>query len=101
MLLDKLPVTPGYLTPILEYYESSSVSALTRKITSIESFKGILSPMVQSSNGWQPDLSSRYFQEDFNYGLRFIHDIAHSLGIDVPNIDRIYEWGIRLMKENG
>lgn len=101
MLLDKLPVTPGYLTPILEYYESNSVSALTRKITSIESFKGILSPMVQSSNGWQPDLSSRYFQEDFNYGLRFIHDIAHSLGIDVPNIDRIYEWGIRLMKENG
>lgn len=99
MILDKLPVTPGYLSPILEYYESNDTNALTRKISSIESFKGILTPMVRREQGWQPDINSRYFQEDFLYGLRYIYETAHRLNIEVPVTDKIYNWGEALIRE--
>ena len=99
MILDKLPVTPGYLSPILEYYESNDTNALTRKISSIESFKGILTPMVRREQGWQPDINSRYFQEDFLYGLRYIYETAHRLKIEVPITDKIYNWGEALIRE--
>ena len=95
-LLDKLPVAPDYLMPILPYYESTDAPSLTRKIRSIASFKGIATPMIQTAVGWQPDLNSRYFQEDFLYGLRYIHQEAHRQGMDVPVIDKVYEWGRNL-----
>ena len=99
MLLEKLPVTPGFLKPILEYYESDDIDALKRKITSIGSFKGIKTPMVETEYGWQPDLQSRYFQEDFNYGLRYIYEQAKQLHVATPTIDKIYNWGISLLSE--
>lgn len=98
-LLATLPVTPNYLTPILEHYESHDAPSLTRKITSIESFKGIAAPMSESEKGWQPDLKSRYFQEDFNYGLRYIHQTAIRQGIHLPTIEKIYNWGSNLLSK--
>lgn len=95
-LLDKLPVAPDFLKPILPYYESTDAESLTRKIRSINSFKGIATPMIHSDKGWQPDLSSRYFQEDFMYGLRYIYQEAHRQGVTVPTIDEVYHWGRRL-----
>lgn len=96
-VLDKLPVSKGFLTPILEYYESSDAESLTKKINSISGFKGIMSPMIKCDKGWQPDLKSRYFQEDFMYGLRYIHNTAHKVGVNVPTIDKIYNWGMNLV----
>jgi hypothetical protein len=54
--------------------------------------------MISSENGWQPDLSSRYFQEDFMYGIRYIHQEARKLGVDVPLIDKVYDWGKGLIQ---
>lgn len=93
-LLERLPVTPGYLTPILEYYESTDAETLTRKIRSIAGFRGITSPMRQTADGWVPNFESRYFTEDFPYGLRFIKEEAARQHVDTPTIDRIYNWGI-------
>ena len=92
-LLSRLPVAPSFLTPILPYYESTDAASLTYKIRSINSFKGIVTPMIHSDKGWQPDLNSRYFQEDFMYGLRYIYQEAHRLGVVVPTIDEVYHWG--------
>ena len=99
-LLDKLPVAPDYLMPILPYYESADAPGLTRKIRSISSFKGIATPMIQTEKGWQPDLTSRYFQEDFLYGLRYIHQEAHRKGVAVPVMDEVYEWGVKMINNN-
>ena len=93
-LLKVLPVTPGYLPSILEYYESHDAESLASKLSSIQGFKGITSPMLQTEEGWVPDFGSRYFTEDFPYGLRYIRDLAHEHGISCPNIDIVYEWGI-------
>lgn len=98
-LLDKLPVSRGFLPTILEYYESRDAASLTAKISSIKAFKGIYSPMVQGSDGlWHPDMESRYFKEDFPYGLRFIHDLAMEYNVKTPTIDRIYSWGMSFIE---
>ena len=93
-VLAKLPVAPDFLMPILPYYESTDAESLTRKIRSINGFKGITTPMIFSEKGWQPDLNSRYFREDFMHGLRYIHQEAHNLGIEVPMMNKVYNWGV-------
>ncbi|MDE7356881.1 MAG: NAD/NADP octopine/nopaline dehydrogenase family protein [Bacteroidales bacterium] len=94
-ILDTLPVSKGYLPTLLNYYESTDAKSLTKKIRSIASFKGLTSPMKEVDNGWIPDFESRYFQEDFPFGLRFIWELAHTHHIPTPFIDKVYEWGMR------
>lgn len=93
-LLTLLPVEKGSIPGILEYYESVDAESLTRKITSIEAFKGIKAPMVQYGNGWIPDFSSRYFTEDILYGMRFIVETAEKQKFALPVISKVYKWGL-------
>ncbi len=93
-LLDILPVPPGFLPRVLDYYESSDAFSLCNKIRGIQGFKGIASPMKQiNQNEWVPDFESRYFIEDFGYSLKYIWELAHKYGVEVPMIDEVYEWG--------
>lgn len=93
-LLEVLPVKPYYLPRILEYYESHDARSLAQKLSSIQGFKGITSPMKQTAQGWIPDFASRYFTEDFPYGLHFIWQLAKEKGIATPKIDMVYQWGM-------
>lgn len=92
-LLDKLGV--HNLPTLLEYYESTDASSLTKKITSIPAFQSITSPMIEIEGGWRVDFKSRYFTEDFPFGLRWIKDISLANGISTPVIDNVYNWGIK------
>ena len=92
-LLDKLNVHS--LPTLLDYYESDDAQSLTRKIQSISAFKNIASPMKQVDGGWMPDFESRYFTEDFPYGLRWIKQSAESNHIETSEIDKVYEWGLK------
>lgn len=93
-LLAQLPVNKGSIATVLDYYESTDASSLARKLRSIEAFKGISAPMKETAGGFIPDFHSRYFTEDFPYGLAFVHRLTHEKGIPSPTIDRIYEWGL-------
>lgn len=93
-LLEVLPVKPNYLPRILEYYESHDARSLAQKLSSIQGFKGITSPMKQTAQGWIPDFTSRYFTEDFPYGLHYIWQLAKKKGIATPKIDMVYQWGM-------
>lgn len=93
-LLEVLPVKPNYLPRIQEYYESHDARSLAQKLSSIQGFKGITSPMKQTAQGWIPDFASRYFTEDFPYGLHFIWQLAKEKGIATPKIDMVYQWGM-------
>ena len=93
-LLQVLPVREGSIPTILDYYESHDAASLTRKLRSIQAFKGILAPMKAVKGGFVPDFSSRYFTEDFPYGLRIIQRQARKHQIPVPTIDRVMAWGI-------
>ena len=93
-LLSLLPVEQGYLPTALNYYESHDAASLARKLSSIQGFKGITSPMKQTAGGWVADYSSRYFTEDFPFGLKYIWQLAHEKGVSCPYIERVYAWGM-------
>ena len=95
-LLNVLPVRKGSIPTILDYYESTDAASLTRKLQSIEAFKGIRSPMKQVEGGFVPDIDSRYFTEDFPYGLRIIQQLARKHHITTPVIDKVMAWGLRI-----
>ena len=98
-LIARLPVRPGSIPTVLEYYESTDAPSLARKLRSIEAFKKILSPMRQVEGGWVPDFQSRYFTEDFPYGLRIVHEQARQHGISTPTIDKVLAWGMQKLSE--
>lgn len=82
-----------YVQPVLEYYESIDAESLTHKLNSIEAFKTILAPMARTVEGWIPDFKSRYFTEDFPFGLQIVKDLAAKYNIDTPTIDKVLVWG--------
>lgn len=82
---------------VLEYYESHGVHSLTNKISHIPAFIGIPAPMLKVETGYIPDFSSRYFVEDFSYGMHFIVEEAEKHKVLVPTIQRVYNWGIPLL----
>lgn len=94
-LLKRIGLKEGAIPPVLQYYESTDAESLTRKLHSIPAFKGILSPMVVNQFGmYEPDFSSRYFTEDFPYGMRFIVEVANKYDMELPRIQKIYQWGM-------
>lgn len=91
-LLDKLNVHS--LPTLLDYYESVNATSLTRKIKSIPAFQSITSPMKLVDGCWVADFESRYFTEDFPFGLRWIKDLAKEYNVNCPMIDIVYRWGL-------
>lgn len=97
-LLKVLPVSSNYLPTALDYYESHDAKSLAAKLGSIKGFKGITSPMKEVENGWVADYGSRYFTEDFPFGLKYIWQLAHEKNVSCPNIDKVYAWGMSKIK---
>ncbi len=94
LLLEKLGIDS--IPTLLDYYESHDAASLTRKIVSIPAFKNITSPMRETDGGWTADFSSRYFTEDFPFGLKFIYDLCKLHNIPSPVIDKVYAWGMEV-----
>lgn len=92
-LLKTLGLKPGCIPTVLDYYESTDAESLTHKLQSIKAFQGILSPMKEVSGGFIPDFTSRYFTEDFPYGMRFIIETAQKHNFPIPTIENVYQWG--------
>lgn len=93
-LLSELPVKKGSIPTVLDYYESTDAVSLAAKLRSIEAFKGIKAPMKEVGGGYVPDFASRYFTEDFPYGLAIVQRLAFEKKVSTPTIDRICRWGI-------
>ncbi len=74
------------------HYESETAQAMTEKISGIPSFRGIEAPMCKGKQGYIPDITSRYFEEDFPYGLCIIKGFAVVAGVETPNIDKVLHW---------
>jgi hypothetical protein len=96
-LLDKLPVDKNNIPSLLDYYEASNATSLTEKIKSIPAFQSILSPMKRVEGGWLPDYQSRYFTEDFPYGLKAIVDLMIQNNVDAPNVFNVFNWGKQIL----
>jgi hypothetical protein len=82
------------MTTALEHYESTNAVELTQKIRSIESLKRIKTPTTIINANYMLDFSSRYFIEDFPYGIALISVVAKKYGIETKCIDMITDWGL-------
>lgn len=98
-LLTQLPVSPGSIPTVMDYYESTDTLSLTRKLQGIKAFKGIPAPMKKVEDGYIPDFRSRYFTEDFAYGLAIVQRLAKEKGVATPVMDRICQWGLALLEK--
>lgn len=98
-LLKALNVETSNIDTLLCHYEASDAAGMTRKLQSIPSFATIPSPMRQTAEGWVPDFESRYFTEDFPYGLHFIWELAHKNNVSCPTIDKVYAWGAKMIQQ--
>lgn len=96
-LLKKLNVSTKHIETLLEHYEATDAVGMTNKIHNIKSLSTILSPMKQVDSGWVPDFSSRYFTEDFPYGLKNICDLAKLHKVSCPNIENVLDWGLSVI----
>lgn len=94
-LLDVLNVHT--IPPLLDYYESTDATSLTKKIQSITAFQSITSPMKFVGNGWIVDFNSRYFTEDFPFGLRWIANLATKNNVHAPTINTVHTWGLNVL----
>ncbi len=85
---------PGlqYVKSLRDHYESQTVEAMTRKLSSIPAFRGIGTPSVKVEGGYIPDLHSRYFTADFSFGLSIIQQIGAFAGVKTPSIDATMDW---------
>lgn len=98
-LLNYLPMNPKAIPSLLEYYESHDAESLTRKLQSIQAFQNITAPMTQlPEGGWVPDFDSRYFTEDFPYGLKYIVDLAKEYKVCTPCMDKVFAWGMSKLR---
>ncbi|MBP5715199.1 MAG: NAD/NADP octopine/nopaline dehydrogenase family protein [Prevotella sp.] len=99
-LLKILGLKPGCIPTILDYYESTDANSLTHKLQTIKAFQGILSPMKEVPGGFVPDFTSRYFTEDFPYGMRFIVETAQEHHVAIPTIEEVYRWGLSTIQQD-
>ena len=99
-LLEALHVKTTYIETLLDHYESTDAESMTAKLRDIPSLSTILSPMKQTEKGWIPDVGSRYFTEDFSFGLRFILETAKENGIEMPYIEMVYQWGTEMIQKH-
>ncbi|MGN0485574.1 MAG: NAD/NADP octopine/nopaline dehydrogenase family protein [Lachnospiraceae bacterium] len=95
-----IPMNLKNVVSLKEHYESETVEEMTKKICSIEAFHNIDSPMKKEKGGWIPDFESRYFKADFAYGLKIIVDIARLFEVDVPCMNRIWNWYTNTVNES-
>ena len=83
----------SYVKSLKEHYESNNADELTKKITSIRSFKGLKTPTLTLEDGsFIPDFGSRYFRADFPFGLAILVQIADFLGYDAANMKETMKW---------
>lgn len=99
-LLNILDLKPGCIPTVLDYYESTDAESLTNKLQTIKAFQDIYSPMKEVPGGFTPDFTSRYFTEDFPYGMRFIVETAHTHHVPIPTIEIVYNWGISIQQNS-
>ena len=97
---------------LIEHYEiagmpgENDIQKMTNKLRVLPFLKDY-APMVETEEGkFIPALGSRYFHEDFPYGLCIIRSFCEVTGTPSPTIDRILHWycdlmGTKYYDENG
>ena len=99
-IVHKLPLGYAEIPSILDYYESTGITSLTKKMKSITAFKDITTQMKVVDGGFIPDFEHRYFTEDVNFGLLIIKYLGLLLNVETPTIDTLIIWAQKHMNKS-
>lgn len=79
---------------IRKHYESPDIQSMTNKISNIKAFKNIYSPLIKDEKKqiYYIDSNSRYFQEDFPFGLYNLKGYAEIVNMNTPYMDKVLRW---------
>lgn len=80
-------------------FNSEKPEMITEQIRTAPGFQGIDSPMIKYNNGYIPNVNSRYFTEDIQFGLCIIKAFAELCNIETPTVDKIVMWGQNLLNK--
>jgi hypothetical protein len=100
----------SHVTDLRIHYEldtlsnETEVKKMTDKMSSLPFLKDS-APMTKVEGGYIPDLKSRYFLEDFRYGLFILRDFCGICNIKTPSMDEVLKWyealfGLKYYEEN-
>lgn len=79
---------------------SNDVERLTKKMQSLVFLKDF-APMKQTENGkWVPDFGSRYFLEDYPFGLAILKSFCKLCKVETPYMDKVLGWFDKKFKTN-
>lgn len=90
--LQILPLRQHY-ADLTENNRIQTPQQLTHKLQSIRSLQGLRTPSKKvAENKLLPDFSSRYFCDDFAFGLKFLLQTAKLLNVDFQTSERVFAW---------
>lgn len=80
-------------------YKIETPNELTNKIRTAPGFKDIRTPMIKINDSYIPDLKSRYFIEDIQFGLCIIKAFAEICNIPTKTVDKVIYWAQNLLNK--
>ena len=80
-------------------YNITKPEELSEKIQTAIGFLTIKTPMIEVDGGFIPELASRYFTEDLEFGLCIIKAFADICEIEVPTVDKVVYWAQNLFEK--
>lgn len=92
MLKKMIGIDTSFVKSLKVHYGVKDFSEMTKKIASIPAFSSIKSPMLKTEKGYIPDFESRYFKEDFPFGLCVIRAFSEILHHKTPSMDKLLRW---------
>ncbi len=102
--LAKIPLDTNEILSLKNHYEIwtedgvDDIDKMTKKIRILPYLKDNV-PMIKTENGFIPNLESRYFQEDFPYGLCIVKSFCDICEVDTPHINWVLGWFANLFNK--
>lgn len=102
--LDKIALDTSEILSLKKHYEiwtvegKDDIERMSRKINILPYLKDNV-PMIHTERGYEPNLESRYFLEDFPYGLCIVKAFCDICGVETPHIDWVLGWFCRVFRK--
>lgn len=102
--LQRIKLDTSKILSLKDHYEINTVEGdddidrMTKKINTLPYLKDNV-PMVKTEDGYVPNLESRYFLEDFPYGLCIVKSFCDICNVDTPHINWVLDWFANLFNK--
>ena len=94
---EAIPLDLHQVWPTLQHFRLERPEDLTERIRGLRPLHLIQAPLRPTPEGLIPNLESRFFTEEFPYGLLVLREVIGLAGVETPQIDELLNWGGELL----